>query len=248
MKRDERVAVVTGGNRGIGFEVCRQLARKGLFAILTGRDRSKAEQAAEKLREEGLGVIAHQLDVNDQRSVSALQDFVQWDSGRLDVLVNNAAVLLDQAHGIRSLLDAPVVSTLQETLEPNVFGPLRTCLALVPLMREGGYRRVVNVSSELGSLTTMGEGYSTYRISKTALNALTRILAAELRGTGVLVNAGGPGWVRTDMGGPEATRSAEEGGRHDRLAGDPARRRADRRFLPGSPAFTVVSARAGGRL
>jgi NAD(P)-dependent dehydrogenase (short-subunit alcohol dehydrogenase family) len=211
MKKEGRIAIVTGGNRGLGFEVCRHLARKGLFVILTGRDRSKAEPAAEKLRGEGLDVIAHQLDVTDETSVSALGRFVRWDYGRLDVLVNNAGVSLDQARAIRSIFDTPVVGTLHDTLDPNLFGALRTCRALVPLMREGGYGRVVNVSSELGSLTKMGEGYPTNRISKTALNALTRILAAELKGTGVLVNSGSPGWVRTDMGGPDAPRPVEEG-------------------------------------
>jgi NAD(P)-dependent dehydrogenase (short-subunit alcohol dehydrogenase family) len=206
-----RIAVVTGANRGIGFELCRHLARKGLFVILTGRDKSKAEQAAEKLRGEGLDVIAHPLDVTVDSSVSALEHFVRWDYGRLDVLVNNAGVLLDQARGINSIFDAPVVSTLHDTLEPNLFGPLRTSRALVPLMKEGGYGRVVNVSSELACLTTMSDGTPTYRISKTALNALTRILAAELKGTGVLVNSASPGWVRTDMGGPEAPRTVEEG-------------------------------------
>jgi NAD(P)-dependent dehydrogenase (short-subunit alcohol dehydrogenase family) len=211
MTKQVQIAVVTGGNRGIGFEVCRHLARKGLFVILTGRDRSEAEKAAETLRGEGLDVIAHQLDVTSDSGVTALEHFVRLDYGRLDVLVNNAGVSLDRERGIRSLLDAPVVTTLHDTLEPNLYGPLRTCRAFVPMMREKGYGRVVNVSSELGSLTTMADGYPTYRISKTALNALTRILAAELKADGILVNAASPGWVRTDMGGPEAPRSAEEG-------------------------------------
>jgi NAD(P)-dependent dehydrogenase (short-subunit alcohol dehydrogenase family) len=211
MNKKDRVGVVTGANRGLGFEVCRHLARNGIFVILTARDRTKAEDAAEKLRGEGYDVIAHQLDVTDGASVSALEHFVRWDYGRLDVLINNAGVFLDQARGINSLFDAPVVGTLHDTLQPNLFGPLLTCRALIPLMREGGYGRVVNVSTELASLTRMGDGYPTYRISKTALNALTRILAAELKGTGVLVNSASPGWVRTDMGGPEAPRSVEEG-------------------------------------
>jgi NAD(P)-dependent dehydrogenase (short-subunit alcohol dehydrogenase family) len=211
MNKKGRIAVVTGGNRGLGFEVCRHLARKGLFVILTGKDRSKAEQAAKTLRGEGLDVIAHQLDVTDESSVSAAEHFVRWDYGRLDVLVNNAGVSLDRSSAIRSLFDAPVISTLQDTLEVNLFGPLRTCRAFTRLMKEGGYGRVVNVSTELASLASMADGYPTYRISKTALNALTRILAAELRGTGVLVNAGSPGWTRTDMGGPDAPRSVEEG-------------------------------------
>lgn len=210
-KKGGRIAVVTGGNRGLGFEVCRHLARQGQFVILTGRDRSEAEHAAETLRGEGLDVIARQLDVTDESSVSAAEHFVRSDYGRLDVLVNNAGVSLDRKRAIRSIFDAPVISTLQDTLEANLFGPLRTCRAFIGLMKEGGYGRVVNVSTELASLAGMGDGYPTYRISKTALNALTRILAAELRGTGVLVNAGSPGWVRTDMGGPDAPRPVEEG-------------------------------------
>jgi NAD(P)-dependent dehydrogenase (short-subunit alcohol dehydrogenase family) len=211
MDEKGRIAVVTGGNRGLGFEVCRHLARIGLFVILTGRDRTKAKQAAERLQGEGLDVIAQQLDVTDDSSVSAAERFVRWDYGRLDVLVNNAGVSLDQSRAILSIFDAPVVSTLQDSLESNLFGPLRTCRAFTPLMKEGGYGRIVNVSTELASLANMSDGYPTYRISKTALNALTRILAAELRGTGVLVNSGSPGWVRTDMGGQEAPRSVEEG-------------------------------------
>ncbi|MDB5353417.1 MAG: Short-chain dehydrogenase/reductase [Planctomycetota bacterium] len=211
MSERERIAIVTGANRGIGFEVCRHLGRKGLFVLLTARDRSKAERAAEKLRGEGLDVVAHQLDVTSESSVAEMEQFVRSDYGRLDVLVNNAGVALDQPRAIRSFFDAPVVSTLHDTLEPNLFGPVRTCRAFVPMMRERGYGRVVNVSSELGSLTRMADGYPTYRISKTALNALTRIVAAEVKGTGVLVNSASPGWVRTDMGGPDAPRPVEVG-------------------------------------
>src|SRR3954453_18275296 len=211
MDKAQRVAVVTGGNRGIGFEVCRQLARTGLRVVLTGRDRPRAERAAEALRGEGLEVVAQPLDVTDEASVSGLEQVLRDQYGRLDVLVNNAGISLDEARGIRSILDGDVVAVLHETLETNLFGPLRLCRALVPLIRQGGHGRVVNVSSQLGSLASMGSGYETYRISKTALNALTRILAAECRGTGVLVNSACPGWVRTDMGGPNAPRTPEQG-------------------------------------
>src|SRR4051794_3038510 len=182
MDQARRVAVVTGGNRGIGFEVNRQLARKGLRVVLTGRDRAKAEQAASSLRGEGLDFVAHPLDVTDPESVSTLERFVRDRFGRLDVLVNNAGVSLDEGRAVRSILDAPATETLRVTLETNLYGPLRLCQVLVPLMKQGGSGRVVNVSSQLGSLKNMGGGYQTYRISKAALNALTRILAAELRG------------------------------------------------------------------
>jgi NAD(P)-dependent dehydrogenase (short-subunit alcohol dehydrogenase family) len=211
MEHAHRVAVVTGSNRGIGFEVCRQLARVGLRVVLTGRDETKTKQAADRLRGEGLDVSPDRLDVADDASVTALERSIRDRFGRLDVLINNAGISLDQTRGVHSLLDTPAMVGLRETLETNLYGPLRVCQALVPLMKQGGYGRVVNVSSQLGSLAGMGGGYQTYRISKTALNALTRILATELRGTGILVNSACPGWVRTDMGGPNASRTPEQG-------------------------------------
>jgi NAD(P)-dependent dehydrogenase (short-subunit alcohol dehydrogenase family) len=206
-----KIAVVTGANRGLGFEVCRHLGRQGLFVVLTARDRAKAKEAAETLESEGLDLVYYPCDVTDDASVLEMVRFVRLDFGRIDVLVNNAAVMLDKPRGINSVFDAPVVETLQDTMDTNFYGALRTSRAIIPWMREAGYGRVVNVSTELASLNSMGEGYPTYRISKTALNALTRITAAELKGTNVLVNAGSPGWVRTDMGGPEAPRTVEEG-------------------------------------
>jgi len=211
MSERARIAVVTGGNRGIGFEVCRQLARAGLRVVLTGRDLSRAEEKAETLRGENLDVTACPLDVTDDASVADLERFLRDRFGRLDVLVNNAGVSLDARLGIHSILDAGMVDALRATMETNLYGPLRLCQALVPLMREGGYGRVVNVSSQLGSLTNMAGGYQSYRISKTALNALTRVLAADVKGSNILVNSACPGWVRTDMGGPNAPRTPEQG-------------------------------------
>jgi NAD(P)-dependent dehydrogenase (short-subunit alcohol dehydrogenase family) len=179
--------------------------------VLTGRNLQQAEQAAKTLNGEGLDVVPHRLDVTDDASVSGLEQVVRDRYGRIDVLVNNAGISVDEARGIRSILDAPVIDALRETRETNLVGPMRLCRALVPSMKQAGYGRVVNVSSQLGSLSSMGTGYETYRITKTALNAVTRILAAELRGTGILVNAACPGWVRTEMGGPNAPRTPEQG-------------------------------------
>src|SRR3954451_20061622 len=138
MDQAQRVAVVTGGNRGIGFEVCRQLARTGLRVVLTGRDRARAEQAADALQGEGLDVVAQQLDVTDDASVSGLEQALRDRFGRLDVLVNNAGISLDEARGMRSILVGEVVEALRETLETNRYGPLRLCRVFVPLMKRNG--------------------------------------------------------------------------------------------------------------
>ena len=218
MNPSQRVAVVTGANRGLGLEACRQLAARGLTVVLTSRDAGKGERAAERLRIEGLPVRAHKLDVTQPEQVSELARFVEHELGRVDVLVNNAGVALDPSDGdpsgggtdAASVLMARL-SVLRATMDTNVYGPLLLCQALVPLMRSNGYGRIVNVSSGMGQLSEMNGRWPAYRISKVSLNALTRILADELAGTNILVNSVCPGWVRTDMGGPGATRSVQQG-------------------------------------
>lgn len=203
-----KIAVVTGGNRGIGFETCRQLAKLGLQVVLTSRDAEKGDRAAQTLSQEGLTVIPHPLIVTEPESVTQLVDFVQAKFGRVDVLVNNAGIYLDRDES--SVFEAEI-DTIRETLETNTYAPLRLAQAIVPLMQSQNYGRIVNVSSGMGQLTDMGGGSVGYRLSKTALNAVTRILAAELQGTNILVNSVCPGWVQTDMGGVGATRSPAQG-------------------------------------
>ena len=204
-----RVAVITGGNRGIGLEICRQLARHGgIRVVLASRDGKKGKSAADRLRGEGLEVDNHKLDVTSDGSIRALAGWIADTYKRCDILVNNAGILADP-RGSR-VLDSRV-ETWRDTLETNLIGPLRLIQSLVPIMKQNGYGRIVNVSSGQGQLSDMGVGTPAYRASKTALNALTRTHAAELKGSGVLVNSMCPGWVKTDMGGPSAPRTVEQG-------------------------------------
>jgi len=208
MADSARVAVVTGANRGIGFEICRQLARAGLTVVLTSRSAAKGRAAVRTLREEGLQVDHHVLDVTSPVGIKALAADLAKRYGRVDVLVNNAGVLIDP-QGSRIADSRP--QTYHKTLETNLLGPLLVIQALLPLIKKSGHGRIVNISSGLGRLATMDAGSPAYRKSKAALNALTAMLAAEVRGSGILVNATCPGWVRTAMGGPNAPFSVEEG-------------------------------------
>lgn len=202
-----RIALVTGGNRGIGFEVCRQLSRKGMRVVLASRNRVDGEKAAEILLREGLQVTPRPLDVTDPQQIEALRSFIEKEFGQLDVLVNNAGVYLDE--GV-SLFDVPI-ETVRETMEVNFYAPLAICRAFIPLMLRNGYGRVVNVSSGAGQMEEMDGGTAAYKISKVALNALTRIVASEVSGQNIKVNSICPGWVRTRMGGPAAPRTVEQG-------------------------------------
>lgn len=207
MDPSNATAIVTGANRGLGLETCRQLAALGVRVILTSRDPAQGEAAQARLRAQGLSVLYRPLDVTDADQIAALAAFVQSEFGRLDVLVNNAGVFLDPMQNA-SVFQAEL-DTLRTTMETNLYGPLRLCQTLIPLMQGRG--RVVNVSSGMGQLSDMNGGCPGYRTSKTALNALTRILADELKATQIKVNSLCPGWVRTDMGGPQAERSVEQG-------------------------------------
>lgn len=192
-----RIALVTGANRGIGLDVVRQLVERGMTVILGSRSLEKGEAAAKGLSGGDLSVLPRLIDVSDDASVWELAARVEDEQGRLDVLVNNAGILYDTwQHTLRADLDV-----VCEAMETNLFGAWRTCESFLPLMRRGGYGRIVNVSSEAGSLASMGGGIPASGISKAALNALTLKLAAELRGDGILVNSVCPGWVATVMGG-----------------------------------------------
>ncbi len=192
-----RVVLVTGANRGLGLEVARQLARRGDRVFMGSRDHDAGELAAAPLRAEGLDVLEVDLDVTDQHFIARAMALVDDTSGRLDALVNNAGADYDTWERAASVDFA----TVDHALATNLVGAWRMVVAFVPLLRHSEHPRIVNVSSESGSLATMGAGTPAYSVSKAGLNALTRVLAAELRSERILVNSVCPGWVATDMGG-----------------------------------------------
>ncbi len=202
-----RVAVVTGANRGLGLETCRQLLARGLSVVMAGRDEAATERARRSLGEGAERAVVVRLDVTDSSAIEAAHRLIVERLGGADVLVNNAAVLLAEN---REVLSIPP-EALRQTFETNLFGVIATCRVFVPPMAKRGYGRVVNVSSGAGQLARMSTYAPAYSMSKAALNAFTRIVAATYRGKGVLANAVDPGWVRTDMGGPSAPRSVEQG-------------------------------------
>ena len=202
---EHRVALVSGGNRGIGREVATELEGLGYTVVIGSRDLERGNDVAEELGEH---VTTLQLDVSDPDSIERCIASVNEQFGRLDVLVNSAGII--GGGWSTSAMDVDL-DEVREVLDTNLFGAWRLTQAALPLMRRNGYGRIVNISSGMGQLSDMGGHSPSYRVSKTGLNALTRMLTAELGEDNILVNSVCPGWVRTDMGGPNATRSVEEG-------------------------------------
>ena len=197
-------ALITGASRGIGREVARQLAARGDRVIVTSRDTDAASRAAKEI---GPRAVGHVLDTSDSRSIDAMVRFVEREIGALDVLVNNAAILLDEG---KSIVDVEP-REFEETWRVNTLGPFLMTKRLAPLLRKSRHGRVVNVSSGAGQLSSMTGYAPSYSTSKAALNAITILFANALRRDGVLVNCADPGWVRTDMGGRAAPRNVEQG-------------------------------------
>jgi NAD(P)-dependent dehydrogenase (short-subunit alcohol dehydrogenase family) len=208
----QKIALVTGANRGIGLEISLQLAAKGYTLLLGVRDPKIGKKTEEQFKSKSLDAHFVQLDVSKTESITQACEFIKKEYGRLDVLVNNAGIFIDSPE------DRSPVSAFQtdpkaitDTYTTNTLGPFLLCQKLIPLMQKNKYGRVVNISSGLGQLSEMGGAYVGYRLSKTALNAVTRIFADESEGDNVLVNSVCPGWVKTDMGGPEAERPIAQG-------------------------------------
>ncbi len=208
-KQNAGTALVTGANRGIGREVARQLAASGYDVLVTARDADAAKAAAEQIAAEtGATARALTLDVADPQSIEQAAASVGDAPGSLDVLVNNAGVGLD--FGVSGT--APDFAAIEQTLQTNFYGAYRLTIALLDALRRSGHPRIVNVSSGMGGVAEMGGWSPGYRVSKAALNAVTRILSTELKDDGFLVNSACPGFVKTDMGGPMgASKSVEDG-------------------------------------
>ena len=211
---NERVSVITGGRRGLGFAAGERLARMGYQVVLTARDQAGADAAASKLTREGVAVRTRALDVGSDESVDRFFDWLDREYGRLDVLVNNAGTIFENTKAGEGFEPSAVfkvkTAVLQRAFDNNALSAYRTLQQALPRMNANGYGRAVNVSSGAGGLTEMNGGVPAYRLSKVAMNAVTRVFHAAA-GDNVKVNSVCPGWVRTEMGGPDATRSVEEG-------------------------------------
>ena len=213
---NKKIALITGANKGIGLETARQLAKQDITVLAGARDETKANQAAEALRKEGLDVHGIVIDVNNTGSIQKAADRIERDYGHLDILVNNAGVMIDDP---KKKPSEQSLDVWRKTFETNLFGLIATTQALLPLLRKSAGGRIVNLSSILGSIhlhATPGSPIydsktAAYNVSKSAVNAYTVQLAYELKDTKMKVNAAHPGWVKTEMGGEGATMDIPDG-------------------------------------
>jgi NAD(P)-dependent dehydrogenase (short-subunit alcohol dehydrogenase family) len=209
-----RVALITGANKGIGLEIARQLGRKEITILIGARDDKRGQESASHLSDEGIDARFVQLDVTDQTTIDAAAEYIEREFGRLDILVNNAAIFIDDGPPSRLSNDA-----LRRTYDTNFFGQFAVLKAMLPLLRKSEAGRIVNMSSSLGSLAQTGDpnfefadaNVLAYNSSKTALNAMTVQFANELRGTPIKINSACPGYVATDMTNHGGYRTVEQG-------------------------------------
>jgi NAD(P)-dependent dehydrogenase (short-subunit alcohol dehydrogenase family) len=219
MANAKKIALITGANKGLGFEMARQLGQAGVKVLLAARDPNKGEAAAEKLRGEGLDAQFLKLDVTNKSDHTAASAFLEKNFGRLDILINNAGISAEGMGGGK--VSTTTEDTIHRTFETNFFAPLALTQVLLPLLKKSDAGRIVNMSSILGSQTLHADPKSpiydfkslSYDASKAALNSFTIHLAHELKATKIKVNSAHPGWVKTDMGTDAAPMEIPEGGK-----------------------------------
>ncbi|HWU43164.1 MAG TPA: SDR family NAD(P)-dependent oxidoreductase [Bdellovibrio sp.] len=208
----KKIAIVTGAHRGLGYATSEALAQRGFKVIMAMRNLDQAQKEINALKIKDLDVVAMKLDVSQEKSINDFAEaFRREYGGVVDVLVNNAGIFIDNEDGGDNSVFKTKLTTIQKTFATNTVGPFLLTQKLFPLMKQEGYGRIVNVSSGMGQLGEMNNNYAAYRISKTALNVVTKVFAAESGSEDILVNSICPGWVRTDMGGPNAARSIDQG-------------------------------------
>ncbi len=213
----KKVALITGGNKGIGLETGRQLGKLGVTILIGARDLAKGEAAVAELKKDGVDARAVKIDVLNAADYAAVAKAIEKDFGKLDILINNAGIMLDARTGNETSTTSQKL--LRETFDTNLFAVVELTQVLLPLIKKSEAGRIVNLSSILGSLTLHSDPKSfiydaktfAYDTSKVALNSFTVHLAHELKGTKIKVNSAHPGWVKTDMGGEGAMLEIEDG-------------------------------------
>jgi NAD(P)-dependent dehydrogenase (short-subunit alcohol dehydrogenase family) len=207
----KKIAIVTGANRGLGLATSEALVQRGFKVIMAMRNPDKAQKELNALTMKGADVVPMKLDLANEKSINEFAEKIQKEYGFVDVLINNAGILVDSDDGGNTSLFKTKATTIQKTFTTNTLGPFLLTQKIFPMMKQEGYGRIVNVSSGMAQLSEAQKASAAYRISKTALNMVTRLFATETEGADICVNSISPGWVRTDMGGPHADRSLEQG-------------------------------------
>ena len=216
MTNEKKIALVTGGNRGLGLGICDALAKRGIKVILTAREEAKGRQGVNSLLEINGDVIFHQLDVTKEQSILKLTKYIENNSGYIDILVNNAGMISEE--DFRQPGSQLSLDVVKQTMEVNFYGALRVTQALIPLIKRAGGGRIINISARNSLPNFAFSGWLAYKASKASLNAMTVDLAKELEKYNIVVNALHPGWVDTDAGrfvgdGKIPTLTVQEGAR-----------------------------------
>lgn len=206
-KLEKRTILITGSTKGIGLETARQLAVKGHSVIISGRNSDAIHKAEKKLNNLKLNIHSVLLDIEKNENHQEIISEIIRKTGRIDVLINNGGILMDENDSSETI----AMEKIQKTMQINTFGAISLMQTVLPYMKKQNFGRIINVSSGMGAFSEMGNGYLAYRLSKTALNSATKIMSFEAANYDIAISAVCPGWVKTDMGGKSAPRPVEKG-------------------------------------